>query len=115
MRKTDILQLNRSHYNHPENFESTTTIYSEERSIDKFVTCVTIALGLAMLIAPLWLLRYVYAQGPDLTKRLWVITAFICAFTGVLSFVAVAKPFEVVAATAAYGAVLMVFVQIGTP
>lgn len=81
--------------------------------IDKFVTCVTLAIGLAMLIAPLWLLRYVYAEGPDLTKRLGVITAFICGFTGVLSFVAVAKPFEVMAATAAYGAVLMVFMQIG--
>lgn len=111
--KTDMVQLNQSHFNHPDNFQSTTTVYSEEGAIDNFVTCATILLGLAMLIAPLWLLRYVYAEGPDLTKRLGVITAFICGFTGVLSFVAVVKPFEVLAATAAYGAVLMVFIQIG--
>lgn len=47
------------------------------------------------------------------TKRLGVITAFILLFTSLLASATVAKPFEVLAATAAYSAVLMVFLQIG--
>ncbi|KAL8680361.1 MAG: hypothetical protein Q9186_003440 [Xanthomendoza sp. 1 TL-2023] len=100
------------HYNHTNNFESDTTFYSEEEKIDKFVTCVTIGLGLGMLIAPLWLLQYVYTAQADVTVRLWVITGFIIGFTSLLSVIAVARPFEILAATAAYGAVLMVFMQL---
>ena len=108
-------QLTRRHYNHPDNFESETTTYSEEGRIDKFVTCVTIGLGLVMLIAPLWLLQYVYSAEPDMKARLKIITGFLIAFTIFVSIVAVARPFEVLAATAAYGAVLMVFMQLGDP
>ncbi|KAL8996296.1 MAG: hypothetical protein Q9188_006605 [Gyalolechia gomerana] len=107
-------QLNKKHYNHPANYESDTTIYNDEKRIDKFVTSVTIGLGLAMLIAPLWLLQYVYAEQPDLKARLKVITGFLVGFTVFLSVVAVAKPFEVLAATAAYGAVVTVFMQLGS-
>ncbi|KAL8668914.1 MAG: hypothetical protein Q9168_006474 [Polycauliona sp. 1 TL-2023] len=108
-------QLTERHYNHPDNFESETTIYSEEGRIDKFVTCITIGLGLVMLIAPLWLLQYVYSEQIDLKARLKIITGFLIGFTILLSVVAVARPFEVLAATAAYGAVLMVFMQLGNP
>ncbi|KAL9033860.1 MAG: hypothetical protein Q9180_005725 [Flavoplaca navasiana] len=108
-------KLTRRHYNHPDNFESETTTYSEEGRIDKFVTCVTIGLGLVMLIAPLWLLQYVYSAEPDMKARLKIITGFLIAFTIFVSIVAVARPFEVLAATAAYGAVLMVFMQLGDP
>ncbi|KAL8891094.1 MAG: hypothetical protein Q9215_001866 [Flavoplaca cf. flavocitrina] len=108
-------QLTRRHYNHPDNFESETTTYSEEGRIDKFVTGVTIGLGLVMLIAPLWLLQYVYSAQPDMKARLKIITGFLIGFTIFVSIVAVARPFEVLAATAAYGAVLMVFMQLGDP
>ncbi|KAL8784969.1 MAG: hypothetical protein Q9213_003630 [Squamulea squamosa] len=108
-------KLTQRHYNHPNNFESETTIYSEEERIDKFVTCVTIGLGLIMLIAPLWLLQYFYSAEQDMKARLKIITAFLIGFTVLLSVVAVARPFEVLAATAAYGAVLMVFMQMGDP
>ncbi|KAL8998395.1 MAG: hypothetical protein Q9169_002523 [Polycauliona sp. 2 TL-2023] len=110
-----IPMLTQRHYNHPDNFESETTVYSEEGRIDKFVTCITIGLGLVMLIAPLWLLQYVYSEQPDMKARLKIITGFLVGFTLLLSVVAVARPFEVLAATAAYGAVLMVFMQIGDP
>ena len=79
------------------------------------VTCITIGLGLAMLIAPLWLLQYVYTAEPNLKTRLGVITGFLVAFTLLLSVMVVARPFEVLAATAAYGAVMMVFMQLGPP
>ncbi|KAL8922483.1 MAG: hypothetical protein Q9172_003548 [Xanthocarpia lactea] len=102
-------QLDQRHYNHPKNFESETTIYNIEETIDKFVTCVTIGLGLIMLIAPLWLLQYVVND----MGRLKIITGCLIVFTILLSIVVVARPFEVLAATAAYGAVLMVFMQLG--
>lgn len=66
-----------------------------------------------MLIAPLWLLQYVYIAEPDMKARLKVISGFLVGFTALLNIVAVARPFEVLAATAAYGAVLMVFMQLG--
>ena len=113
-RKTaNRVKLTRRHFNHPDNFESQTTIYSEGERIDKFVTCVTIGLGLLMLIAPLWILQYFYGAQADMTARLGIITGFLIGFTALLSIVAVARPFEVLAATAAYGAVLMVFMQLG--
>lgn len=67
-----------------------------------------------MIIAPLWLLQYVSTSEPALRTRLGVITGFIGGFTILLSIVTVAKPFEVLAATAAYGALLMVFMQLGS-
>ena len=75
--------------------------------MDKFVTCITIALGLAMLIGPLWLLQHFT------TARLVIITVFLVVFTLLLTIITVAKPFETLAASAAYGAVLMVFMQLG--
>lgn len=96
------------------NFETETTVYHKDEVVDKIVTCVTVMLGLAMLICPLWLLQHISAQQPNLEIRLGVITGFICLFTILLSLFTVAKPFEVLAATAAYGAVLMVFMQVGS-
>ncbi|KAL8966722.1 MAG: hypothetical protein Q9183_003240 [Haloplaca sp. 2 TL-2023] len=110
-----VPRLDQSHYNHRDNWVSETTIYSEEEKMDKMVTCITIGLGLAMLIAPLWLLQYVYTAEPNLETRLGVITGFLVAFALLLSVVVVARPFEVLAATAAYGAVMMVFMQLGPP
>lgn len=68
-----------------------------------------------MLIAPLWVLQYFYTEQPDMKTRLEIITGFLIGFTFLLSIVTVARPFEVLAATAAYGAVLMVFMQLGDP
>lgn len=66
-----------------------------------------------MLIAPLWLLQHLSSEKNDLKTRLIVITAFMVAFTIMIIVVTVAKPYETLAATAAYGAVLMVFMQLG--
>ena len=80
--------------------------------MDKFVTCITIALGLAMLIGPLWLLQHFTTGQSNLHLRLVIITVFLVVFTLVLTIITVAKPFETLAASAAYGAVLMVFMQL---
>ena len=83
-----------------------------------------------MLIGPLWWLQHTTLDGASLASRLGIISGFIILFTvsqpsssnqrrltpeqAVVSVVTVASAFEVLAATAAYSAVLMVFVQIGS-
>ena len=91
-----------------------TTIYNKESLIDKLVTFATIVLGLAMLIGPLWWLQHLALDYPNLAARLWVITGFVVLFVILLSILTTAQPFEVLGATAAYGAVLMVFMQLGS-
>ena len=70
-------------------------------------------LGVGMLVGPLWWLQHL-SVSKSLESRLAVITGFLILFTIQLSILTVARPFEVLAATAAYGAVLMVFMQIST-
>ncbi|KAL9598672.1 MAG: hypothetical protein Q9219_004341 [cf. Caloplaca sp. 3 TL-2023] len=115
IRKLMPLQLDRRHYSFFENYDTDTTIYYDEKRIDTVMTCVTIGLGLSMLVGPLWLLQYVYIEQPDLKSRLQIITGFLFGFPILLSFVAVARPFEILAATAVYGAVLTVFMHLGSP
>jgi hypothetical protein len=64
--------------------------------------------GLAMLLSPLWWLEYVL----DSVKRLQIITGFVCVFCLLMTMSEIKSPREVVAASAAYAAVLMVFMQI---
>lgn len=70
---------------------------SSDSKIDNFVAGIIMALGLAMLIAPLWVLAFVN----DLVRKLGVISAFIVLFFGLISFTTTAKPFESLAAAAA--------------
>lgn len=105
--------MNESLYDE-EDFERETTVYNRESMFDKIITCVTILAGLCMLIGPLWWLQQLSAHQPNLKARLGVITGLLVVFTVLLSISTAAKPFEVLAATAAYAAVLMVFMQLGT-
>ncbi|KAN0089020.1 hypothetical protein V8E51_019280 [Hyaloscypha variabilis] len=84
-------------------------IYTSDEHIEAFVTLTIGSVGLAMLIAPLWILNFV--DGP--VTSLAIITSFIVLFMCLVSFASVAKPFESLGATAAYSAVLMVFLQMG--
>lgn len=65
--------------------------------MDALVTFVITAVGLGMLIGPLWLLNSQTGQTP----RLQIISSCLVVFSGLLSIVTVAKPFETLAATAA--------------
>ncbi|KAM7201292.1 hypothetical protein V8F33_003392 [Rhypophila sp. PSN 637] len=71
--------------------------YSNQR-INKFASSVIVLIGVAMLIAPLWILQALNT----LELKLAVITAFISVFLLLVSFAMVAKPFEALGATAAY-------------
>ena len=95
---------------------SPTTVYNSDSFMEKIATCITIALGLAMLIGPLWLLRHYTTDsvGSNLKVRLIIITVFLIGFAMLLAIITVAKPFETLAATAAYAAVLMVFMQLNS-
>ena len=95
-------------------FEEQLRVYRQHARLESFTIWATIVLGLAMLIGPLWILQHISASELGLKLRLVVITVFLILFTLLLSIIIVARPFEVLAATAAYGAVLMVFLQLGT-
>jgi hypothetical protein len=72
--------------------------YERNESIDGFVTILICLIGLIMLIAPLWILKYVGGSN----ARLEIITAFVVVFLCLIQSVTIAKPFETLAATAAY-------------
>ncbi|KAF5988144.1 hypothetical protein FBULB1_1612 [Fusarium bulbicola] len=83
--------------------------YYSDKKMDRFVTVFIVGVGVLMLLVPLWILRG--QQNPR--DKLIVITVFVFVFLLVLSFAMTSKPFEALGATAAYAAVLMVFLQLG--
>ncbi|KAK3325495.1 hypothetical protein B0H66DRAFT_599651 [Apodospora peruviana] len=84
--------------------------YYSDKRIDGFASALIASVGIALLIAPIWTLKVM----DSLTNKLVVvITVFVLVFLLILSFAMVAKPFEALGATAAYAAVLMVFIQVG--
>ncbi|KAJ3577101.1 hypothetical protein NPX13_g3466 [Xylaria arbuscula] len=91
------------------NDESDWVSYYSDKRMNTFASGIIVGVGAILLLVPLWIL---YAlQRPEL--KLAVITVFVAAFLIILSFAMVAKPFEALGATAAYAAVLMVFLQFG--
>jgi hypothetical protein len=67
--------------------------------------------GLGMLIAPLWIL--VKIGQNEASVKLGVITVFIVVFFLLVSIATMARVFDALAATTAYAAVLMIFLQLG--
>ena len=90
------------HSAHPEEIH-----YSSDTKIDNSIGITITILGMLMLVVPLWVLN----ETKGTRTRLGVITGFIVLFLGLVAFTTVAKPFESLAAAAAYSAVLVVFLQ----
>lgn len=66
--------------------------------MNKFASAVITAVGITMLLTPIWIL-----QAMDrLVMKLAVITVFVLVFLLTLSLAMVSKPFEALGATAAY-------------
>lgn len=84
-----------------------TVHYSSDARMERVVTVTIVLLGTVMLILPLWVL----AVTPGMMKRLGIITGFVFVFIGLVAGTTVARPFETLAAAAAYAAVLVVFLQ----
>ncbi|KAI1133664.1 hypothetical protein F5Y10DRAFT_228301 [Nemania abortiva] len=93
----------------PPKHEGDVVSYYSDKRINTFASSVIVGLGIILLLAPLWIL---YALQSSVLK-LAVITVFITIFLIILSFALVTKPFGALGATAAYAAVLMVFLQFG--
>ncbi|KAL4788757.1 hypothetical protein BDV19DRAFT_383649 [Aspergillus venezuelensis] len=83
--------------------------YSSDKRIDQFVTATTVVTGLVMLIMPIWVLAYT----DPVALKLAVITIFIFLFLALVLLGTHAKTYKLLAATAAYSAILMVFLQLG--
>jgi hypothetical protein len=87
----------------PENY------WNDDQRMEQFAGALIGAIGIVMLVAPLWVLSFV----DGIVNKLGVITAFIIAFFMIALLATTAKVFETLAAAAAYSAVLMVFLQLG--
>ncbi|MCJ1249376.1 hypothetical protein MMC30_006599 [Trapelia coarctata] len=84
-------------------YDPETTLLQEEERAEAVLSRVILLIGLLMLIGPLWILESVKTTIHSLA----VITCFIVLFLFLVSFATAARPFESLAATAAYSAVLM--------
>ncbi|KAI3337187.1 hypothetical protein HD806DRAFT_542893 [Xylariaceae sp. AK1471] len=80
-----------------------------DEAIDIFGSVAVFVAASAMLIAPLWILQSL--DTPQ--SRLMVITIFAVVCLAFLSVATLGRPFERLAATAGYSAVLVVFLQLG--
>lgn len=87
--------------------KSDSTHYTSESALDILTNFIILATGLSLLFGPMWALHFINKD----VYRLAIITGCVIAFTGLASSAAGQRPFEVLAATAAYAAVLMVYLQ----
>lgn len=71
--------------------------YSSGGRIDAFVSIIIVAIGLLMLITPLWILGSI----APVKERLAIITAFLMVFLCLVTFTTAARPFESLGAAAA--------------
>jgi hypothetical protein len=89
------------------------TIWQNDKRVEGLSSSIIAFMGLFMLIGPLWLLGF-YSDSPW-KVRMGVITGFIVLFFVLVAVATTARVFDALAAAAAYSAVLMVFLQLGTP
>lgn len=71
--------------------------YFSDKRMDRFASAIIVAIGVAMLITPIWILQAL----ESLPAKLGTITAFVSVFLLVASMVMVSKPLEALSATAA--------------
>ena len=84
------------------------TVWPNDQRMEKVSSVMISIIGLAMLIGPIWALAYIR----PMEYRLAVISGFIVVFFVVLAITR-SRLYEALAATAAYSAVLVVFLQAG--
>ena len=85
------------------------TTWQNDKSIDIFSWVLFAILTLCMLTGPLWILDKVNGTS----QRLGIITGFIGLFFVLVAIATTAKVSEAIGASAAYAAVLMVFLTLG--
>ncbi len=108
LNKSHLLQLAfRLRKRKPGHFEAPSTRYFSNAAFDQFVCLVTVLVGLGMLFAPMWWLHYVN----NVDHMLGIITAFVSLFAFWLWVAAGPRPFEILLGSAAYAAVLYIYLQ----
>ena len=87
--------------------ESPLIRYHSDTGFDHMVCAVTVVVGLGLLFAPMWYLHYVR----DAENMLGIITGFVTLFAFWLWVAAGSRQFEILLGTAAYAAVVYVYLQ----
>jgi hypothetical protein len=86
------------------------TIWQNDNRVEGTSSAVIAIIGLGMLVGPLWILN----QANTRSEQLGIITGFIVLFFILVATATTARVYDALAAAAAYSAVLMVFLQIGS-
>jgi hypothetical protein len=89
------------------------TMWSDDeliRRIEDLSTAVIAMVGLAMIIAPLWILEFVTKPVLELA----IITIFVVVLFILISVATTVRVYELIGAVAAYAALLMVFMQLSS-
>ena len=76
--------------------------------MQRFVTLFGTVISIGFLVAAMWVL---WRLKDDMIAKLGTVTGFVVAFAAWLGFLTTAQRKDVIAATAAYAAVLVVFVS----
>lgn len=92
----------------PDRVHAEETRYHSATGVEIATSIVIIIVGLGLLFGPMWWLNYV----TDDRDRLGIITGFVSLFATWLWLAAGPRAFEILAGTAGYAAVLMVFLQV---
>ena len=92
----------------PDRIKSPLTKYHSDTGFDNMVCTITVLIGLALLFAPMWCLHYVN----EMTYMLAIITGFVTLFAFWLWVAAGPRQFEILLGTAAYAAVLYIYLQV---
>ncbi|KAI0450227.1 hypothetical protein F5B21DRAFT_442739 [Xylaria acuta] len=108
--RTDVMGVFKRHARlKPEAYGQTSVYTFSDDAVNTFGSLAVFAAALVMLITPLWILQSLHV----LQKKLAAITVFIVVFLAFLTVTTPGRPFERLAATAGYSAVLVVFLQLG--
>jgi thiol:disulfide interchange protein len=83
-------------------------MYVNEQKLQRFVTFVGTVFAIGFLISAMWIL---WRLKNNMVAKLATVTGFVVAFAAWLGFLTTAQRKDVIAATAAYAAVLVVFVS----
>lgn len=96
--------------NQDETFEYPEVDYIPEKFLNWITTFIILAFAAFLLIGAVWVLWVAQVRQPYQSVQLGLLTFFIIAFGFAINFITTVSRDQIFAATAAYAAVLVVFV-----
>lgn len=94
--------------------ESSTTTYTDDRLVQAFANAIVAIIGLLFLVIPALVLTYMATHVYTYMAKTGVICAAVVLESIILAVVTDQKAFQILLATAAYAAVLLIYLQIGS-